>query len=585
MSFENYGLSPELMSGLADTNMTEPTPLQQQVIPAALDGKHLLVKNETEEDGAFLIPALHILTKNGEADGTRILILTPSIERAKKIDETVWAMGYHAQISPADLSMKGDKQVQEEAVTNGAPVIVANPGRLIDILEKTKHAFKGLATIIIDEAHGMDNFNLVSRVKSILKYVDGDPQVLIFSASMNRSTKELADYALKNPELIGFEEDEPNASSGREEKKDDKKPEEKLAEASVEVVLNPEEKPENEKDRTPKEKLAKAEVDVVLDPENQDDKSNEASSGSAAKNNGEHNEPETKEEVVAAAIEELDHDPEEKLKEASVKVVLKKDQPEEKEDSSRDDTPSVPKHLEQGYIHVPPRMKISTLMAHLESEPVRKIVIFAASKRTTDRLFRIILKKKWGVVSVNEGIDEDTFNERFGKFTSGEMKILLVGGMSARDIEINKVQQVINYDVPGDVDEYRYRAELVGKGDAARMVSLVSKMDKEDIDKIVEEVGYAPEEIKLPEEVREKKKKKSGRSNRKSGGNHRDKKGNRNGRNSNRHKRNDHRKDKKRKPKKKYELPRPSYDGLSGGRDGGSEKKGGVFGWVKKLFD
>lgn len=575
MSFENYGLSPELMSGLADTNMTEPTPLQQQVIPAALDGKHLLVKNETDEDGAFLIPALHTLTKNGEVDGTRILILTPSIERAKKIDETVWAMGYHAQISPADLSMKGDKQVQEEAVTNGAPVIVANPGRLIDILEKTKQAFTDLATIIIDEAHGMDNFNLVSRVKSILKYVDGDPQVLIFSASMNRSTLELADYALKNPEIIGFEEEERTPFFNKKEKNEGKTPEHKLAEASVEVVLNTDKKSVNEQTEIPEDKRAQAQADAVPEPESQEEKRDG------------HSKPDAKDETVASAIEELDHDPEEKLKEASVKVVLKKDQPEEKEESSPDDTPSVPKHLEQGYIHVPPRMKISTLMAHLESEPVEKIVIFAASKRTTDRLFRIILKKKWGVVSVHEGIDEDTYNERFGKFTSGEMKILLVGGMSARDIEIDKVQQVINYDVPSDVDEYRYRAELVGKGDAARMVSLVSKMDKEDIDKIVEEVGYAPEEIKLPEEVQEKKKRKSGRNiKKKNGGNsHRDKKTGRNGHNPVRRKGNDRKKDKKQKPGKKYELPRPSYEGLSGGRDGGTEKRGGVFGWVKKLFD
>ncbi|MEP1306524.1 MAG: hypothetical protein ABJK11_17275 [Balneola sp.] len=75
----------------------------------------MLVKNENEDNGAFLIPALQKLIANGEVEGTRILILTPSIERAKAIDEMIWAMGYHAQVSSTSISMKGDKIAQEQA--------------------------------------------------------------------------------------------------------------------------------------------------------------------------------------------------------------------------------------------------------------------------------------------------------------------------------------------------------------------------------------------------------------------------------------------------------------------------------------
>ena len=567
MSFENFGLSPELMNGLADTNMNEPTPLQQNVLPAALEGKSLLVKCDAEDEGAFLIPALQTLTMNGEVSGTRILILTPSIERAKKIDELVWALGYHAQISPADVSMKGDKSEQEKAVLDGAPVIVANPGRLIDILEKTNTRLNSLATIVIDEAHNMENYSLVSRVKSILKYVDNSPQTLIFSESMNKATSQLADAALMDPVYIGFDKKkkQPQVSDTKE----DLPVEEKLKQASVKVVLNPEaeeaESPDetngkeiSNEEKSPEEKLEEASVEVVLDPEEKD--------------------------------EDTDHDPKEKLKDASVKVVLK-DEAEEPE--------PIPSDLTQAYINVPPRMKISTLLAHLESSPIEKVIVFTASKRTVDRLFRIILKKNWGVVSVYDGIDKETYDERFAKFTSGEMKVLLAGGLSASEIEIDEVQQVINYDVPGEVEEYRYRAELVGNGKAARMVSLVSKMDKEDIDRIVAEVGYAPAELKLPKEVKEKKQKKpenkkaqptkkptdrsqsgrsdhrskrnsgTGKDNRRSGS-----KGGKNQRGSSKS---------KNKSQKGHELPRPTYEGLSGGRDG--NKSSGVFGWVKKLFD
>lgn len=569
MSFEQYDLSPDLLNGLVDTRIEKPTPLQQEVIPQALEGKHLLVKNESEDNGAFLIPALQKLIANGEVSGTRILILTPSIERAKAIDEMIWAMGYHAQVSSTSLSMKGDKVAQEQAVLDGAPVIVANPGRLVDILEKTKKTFTDLECVVIDEAHNMENFSLVGRVKSIFEFIENQPQVLIFSGTMNNATKQLAENALKNPELIGFQ------STDIEEKKavepadiDEEEVKEKLKQASVKVVLNPEEKSSNGESTENKNsaqekaeakevkhaeivqkeveaKLEKASVKVVLNPEKKEPE-NKTDSGSNS-----------------------DKAPVEKLKKASVSVVLKKDQTDE---------PSVPKNLEQGYINVPPRMKISTLMAHLENSTVERIVVFTASKRTADRLFRIILKKSWGVVSVDESINKETFNERFQKFTSNEMKILIVGGMSATDIEIDKVTQVINYDVPNEVEEYRYRAELVGSKKAGQMVSLVSKMDRDDIEKITNEVGYAPEEIKLPEEVKKKKKGKS--SNNKKRNNKQSKPQNKTRRGSSNNKR---AKKKKETADNSYGLPRPSYDGLSGGREG--DRSGGVFGWVKKLFN
>ncbi|MDR9416287.1 MAG: DEAD/DEAH box helicase, partial [Gracilimonas sp.] len=207
MSFEEFGLSPELMSGLADVRIEEPTPLQNEVIPPALQGKHLLVKHEAGDDGVFLIPALQKLTTNGEVTGTRVLILTPSVERVKEIDETVWAMGYHAQISSAALSMKGIRTEQEQAMKDGAPVVVANPGRLIEILENHELTLSHVDLIIIDEAHGMENYNLVSRVKDIIQKVESDPQVLIFSKSNNKATQQLSSTLLKDPQTIGFNEE------------------------------------------------------------------------------------------------------------------------------------------------------------------------------------------------------------------------------------------------------------------------------------------------------------------------------------------------------------------------------------------
>jgi superfamily II DNA/RNA helicase len=655
LSFEQYDLSPDLLSGLVDTRLEQPTPLQHEVIPQVLQGKHMLVKNEEEDKAAFLIPALQKLIANGEATGTRILILTPSIERAKAIDEMIWAMGYHAQVSSASLSMKGDRATQEQAILDGAPVIVANPGRLVDILEKTNTKFENLECVIIDEAHAMENFNLVGRVKSVFERIESTPQVLIFSGTLNSATKQLAEQALQNPELIGFQDLEEEQKAPVEAADiDPEVVQQKLAKASVKVVLNPEPKEteattngsesgqeettaedtSEEKTaevvsdeevvesvaKTVEEKLEAAEVEVVLEPDTEDtqeasDASNEVSeqeekqATESTEEADSESEPKTvepakldqakvEEKLTKASVkvvlnpepkeeQEAEESPKEKLKEASVEVVLPEDQ--------EDEPTPVSKDLEQVYINVPPRMKISTLMSHLENSPKERIVIFTASKRTTDRLFRIILKKSWGVVSVHEGIDQQVYNDRFQKFVTGEMKVLLVGGISATDIELDKVTQVINYDVPSEVEEYKYRAELVGNKKAAQMVSLVSKMDREDIDRITKEVGYAPVEIKLPEEVLEKKKKKSSKPTEKKDNSKNDKYSkNRNRRGGKSSRNNKHRdnssskksnKNHKQKRSKRDELalPRPSYDGLSGGREGREEPKG-VFGWVKKLF-
>ncbi|MBD3617543.1 MAG: DEAD/DEAH box helicase [Gracilimonas sp.] len=551
MSFEEFGLSPELLSGLADVRIEEPTPLQNEVIPPALQGKHMLVKHEAGDDGVFLIPALQKLTTNGEVSGTRVLILTPSIERVKEIDETVWAMGYHAQISSAALSMKGIRTLQEEAIKDGAPVVVANPGRLIEILDTNKLKLPHVDLVIIDEAHGMENYNLVNRVKDIMQLVEGEPQTLIFSKSNNKATQQLSQALQNEPEVIGFDESEAETAAEDTDTKEDSgdREAETKADSSSDAQEDKKEKEKQEQEafeldqEEVNRKLKEASVSVVLNPE---EKKKEEKPKDEAKNQDQEND------------EEVDPDP-------------------------------VPEDLTQAYIYVPPRAKISTLLAHLEKTLTDKIVVFAASKRTTDRLFRIIRKKGWGVVSINEGLKEEYYNERFGKFTSGDMKILLVGGLSATEVELDEVKQVINYDVPNEVEEYKYRAELVGSGKAARMVSLVSKMDKDDIDEIVKKVGYAPTEIPLPEEVKEKKsrgkksdkKKKSSNNDKKSKGH--DKK------NDDRKRR---KKPNKKKEKKSNGLPRPSYDGLSGGKEGkGKDKrptpsgKEGAFGWIKKLFD
>ena len=239
--------------------------------------------------------------------------------------------------------------------------------------------------------------------------------------------------------------------------------------------------------------------------------------------------------------------------------------------------PTLDQNLKQGYIYVPNRMKITTLMAHIEDTPTDNCVIFTASKRGTDRLYRILRKRNLKATSLHGKLSDEKRAQRFANFTNGDVQYLLVADIPAIDLGLERVTQVINYDVPADPDEYRYRAGLVGSGKAARLVSLVSKQDRSDINKLESSLGQAPKELPLPEKVQQKleerKKKKNQKKSKKKRG-QRPNRGSKNGRG-------------KKGKEDEMQLPRPSYDKLSGGRKGDSsqkDEKDGVIGLIKKLF-
>jgi len=293
-----------------------------------------------------------------------------------------------------------------------------------------------------------------------------------------------------------------------------------------------------------------------------------------------------------------DEQEEDSPKEDTVEQPESKNEPVEKK---RDvPPPSLDTDLTQGYILVPPRMKISTLMAHLDETPEDNVLVFTASKRGTDRLFRVLRKRGITVRSIHERLPKKERERRYKAFKTGEYQFLLITDISAKDIDFDHVKQVINYDVPNNVDEYRYRAGLVGSGKANRIVSLVSKQDRDDIKAISKEIGSEPTELPLPEKAKEKliersksndsksKNKKRNRGRGRSQSKDKSHGNKRSGSNKKKPNRSSRRSSKKRGSEP--ELPKPSYDKLEGGRHGNEKeksndkKKGGVVKFFKKLF-
>src|SRR5699024_2048 len=134
--------------------------------------------------------------------------------------------------------------------------------------------------------------------------------------------------------------------------------------------------------------------------------------------------------------------------------------------------------LKQSYIKVPPRMKISTLLAHLQNNDSGNSIIFTNSKRGTDKLYRILKKQHMKAVSLHYKLSDERQAQRLANFTNGNVQYLLVSDISAAQLDINGVTRVVNYDVPADANEYRYRAGLIGSGENNHITSLVSKQDQ-----------------------------------------------------------------------------------------------------------
>lgn len=438
-------LSPEIVDGLEDVNITEFTELQEQVFSTVREGKNALIKATTESDfTSFAVPSVELIqNRKEEKDGISVLVLTPNPEESQEIDELIRAIGYHAQISCASIDMDADPEEQEKTLGSDLQAIVGNPGPLADTIETMRYVFRDVDLVVIDAADKMVSLNLQSKIKNILRRVLGDYQTLIYMDEYNDDVKELAQNYVEKPVIIGF--DEPDSAG---------------------MFSNP---------------------------------------------------------------------------------------------------PEVDSSIRHGYIYVPDRMAISTLTSYIKENNVESGVIFTASKRGTDRLYRTLRKQNLKATSLHGKLSDEKRSQRFANFTNGDVQFLLVADISAAELGLTDIAQVINYDVPSDPDEYRYRTEMLSSNSNSELVSLVSKQDRSDINKLESTLSNAPKERPLPKKVKKqlkerKKKKKS------------DKKSRKNGRNK--------------KKDNDMELPRPTFDKLSGGRKGQKQddKKSGVIGMIKQLF-
>ncbi|MDX5983936.1 DEAD/DEAH box helicase [Sphingomonas echinoides] len=205
MTFADLGLSDELQRAVNESGYTEPTPIQASAIPSVLMGKDLvaIAQTGTGKTAAFVLPMIDILGEGrSRARMPRSLILEPTRELAAQVAENFEKYGKYHKLSMALLIGGVSMGDQTAALEKGVDVLIATPGRLMDLFGRGKILLTGCSMLVIDEADRMLDMGFIPDIEEICTKLPKTRQTLLFSATMPPPIKKLADKFLDNPKTI-----------------------------------------------------------------------------------------------------------------------------------------------------------------------------------------------------------------------------------------------------------------------------------------------------------------------------------------------------------------------------------------------
>ena len=208
MAFQNLGLSDDTLKAVEDSGYTEPTPIQEQAIPVVLTGRDVLgcAQTGTGKTAGFTLPMIDMLaTGRARARMPRSLILEPTRELAAQVSENFERYGKYHRLTTA-LLIGGESFVdQEKALGRGVDVLIATPGRLIDLFERGRVLLSDVKVLVIDEADRMLDMGFIPDIERIVGLLPRKRQTLFFSATMPPEIRKLADGFLTEPKEIAVD--------------------------------------------------------------------------------------------------------------------------------------------------------------------------------------------------------------------------------------------------------------------------------------------------------------------------------------------------------------------------------------------
>ena len=206
MSFEDLGLSAPLLRAIADAGYTAPTPIQSQAIPAVLTGGDLLAgaQTGTGKTAGFTLPLLEKLASAGPAHPRviRALILTPTRELAAQVEESVRVYGKYLSLKSLVIFGGVGMNPQIDALRRGVDILVATPGRLLDLHQQGEVNLRHVSFFVLDEADRMLDMGFIHDIRKVLAILPPEKQSLLFSATFSDEIKALAERLLKSPRII-----------------------------------------------------------------------------------------------------------------------------------------------------------------------------------------------------------------------------------------------------------------------------------------------------------------------------------------------------------------------------------------------
>ena len=210
IKFADLNLDKNILSAVRSEGYESPTPIQAQAIPFALEGRDIMASAQTGsgKTAAFLLPTLQRLTKRSEkpGKGPRALVLTPTRELAAQVEKNALAyaknMRWFRTVSIVGGASFG---YQTRALSKPVDLIVATPGRLMDLMQSGKVDFDRLEVLILDEADRMLDMGFIDDIETIVEATPTDRQTLLFSATWDGAVGKLARKLTKNPEIIEVE--------------------------------------------------------------------------------------------------------------------------------------------------------------------------------------------------------------------------------------------------------------------------------------------------------------------------------------------------------------------------------------------
>jgi len=202
-TFADLGLAPALLRSLADEGYTTPTPIQAEAIPHVLAGRDLFgcAQTGTGKTAAFALPLIQRLRADNRKPAPRrcrTLVLAPTRELAAQIHESFVAYGRHARLSAAVIYGGVGQHPQARAMMHGVDVLVATPGRLLDLVNQRLVDLRGVEFLVLDEADRMLDMGFIHDMRRIVALLPADRQTLFFSATLPTAVRELADTMLQD---------------------------------------------------------------------------------------------------------------------------------------------------------------------------------------------------------------------------------------------------------------------------------------------------------------------------------------------------------------------------------------------------